>query len=169
MKFKGDIKMKTPIKPAVNLKRVFLIVLMSMFVIVGIQSQKSVRYSFYSDSNILKELFANLQIFNLQDEILEYGYSPVINEPNYKVYALADNIVLTIEVLTDANTANMNTLKEENEEEMEVECWMLNDFHVKPCKSDKSLDEETGKEEAEEDMEIEDWMLNMDRWAVAEN
>lgn len=160
--------MKTPIKPAVNFKRLSLIILMSMFVIIGIQSQKSLKYSFYVDTNILKEVLADIVKFDLRDEISEYYNYPMINERGYKIYPLADNLVITIEVLTDIDAGNMNMLNEEDEKEMEIECWMLNDFNVKPCKSRKSISTDSANEEiAEEEMEIEDWMLNTDMWAAA--
>ncbi len=49
--------MKTPIKPAVNLKRASLTILLLMFVIIGLQSQKSINYRFYCDLTVSGKLF----------------------------------------------------------------------------------------------------------------
>ena len=155
--------MKTPIKPAINLKRASLIILLLMFVIIGIQSQKSLNYSFYCDTDSFKKALLKIIKFNDQDEIYEYTYYPMINEPDFKILPITDNIFITVEVITGINIEDRNIVEEEYEEEMEVECWMLNDFSIEPCKSNISLDEDA----KEEEMEIEDWMLDPDNWVVA--
>jgi hypothetical protein len=155
--------MKTPIKPAVNLKRASLIILLLMFVIIGIQSQKSIHYSFYCNTDSFKKALLKIINLNDQDEIYDYTYYPVINEPGSKILAVIDNMLITVEVITDINIENQNIMEEENEEEMELECWMLNDFNIKQCVSERTADEEV----KEEEMEIEDWMLNADNWIVA--
>ena len=58
--------MKTPIKPAINFKRASLISLFLMFVIIGIQSQKSLNYSFYYDADSFKK--ALLKKIELDDK-----------------------------------------------------------------------------------------------------
>jgi len=155
--------MKTPIKPAINLKKASLIILLLMFVIIGIQSQKSLSYSFYCDTDSFKKALLKIIKLNDQDEIFEYTYYPMISEPESRILAVIDNVLITVEVLTDINIESQNTMEEENEEEMEVECWMLNDFNIKLCVSGRTLDEEV----KEEEMEIEDWMLNTDKWMVS--
>jgi hypothetical protein len=155
--------MKTPIKPAINFKRTSLIILLLMFVIIGIQSQKSVNYSFYYDTDSFKKALLKIIKFDDQGIIYEYTYFPVINEPDSKISPVIYNMPINIEAISGVNTENQNIMEEENEEEMEVECWMLNDFNIKPCASVRTIDEEV----KEEEMEIEDWMLNVDNWTVA--
>lgn len=155
--------MKTPIKPAINFKRASLICLLLMFVIIGIQSQKSRNYSFYYDADSFKKALLKIIELNDQDEIYEYTYYPMISKPESTILAVLDNMIITVEVLTDTDIESQNILEEENEEEMEIECWMLNDFNVKQCLKGRTLDEEV----KEEEMEIEDWMLNADNWIVS--
>jgi hypothetical protein len=157
--------MKTPIKPAINFKRTSLIILLLMFVIIGIQSQKSIDYSFYYDTDSFKKALLKIIKFDDQDKIYEYTYYPVINELDSKFLTVIDNMLITLEVVPDINTENQNIMEEEKEDEMEVECWMLNDFNIKPCALERNIDEEV----KEEEMEIEGWMLNIDNWEVASN
>jgi len=155
--------MKTPIKPAVNLKRASLIILLLMFVIIGIQSQKSINYSYYYDTDSYKKALLKIIKLNDQNDMYKYTYYPMLNEPDSKILPAMDNMFIPVEANTDINIENQNIMEEENEEEMELECWMLNVFNIMPCVSEITHDEEV----KEEEMEIEDWMLNADNWIVA--
>ncbi len=155
--------MKTPIKPAVNLKRASLTILLLMFVIIGLQSQKSINYRFYCDSDSFRKAFLRIIKMNEQHEIDEYAYYTVDNEPDIKILPITDNMYITIEVVTGISAESRIIREQAKEEEMEVECWMLNDFNVKRRNIDLSVDEVVNEEE----MQIEDWMLNPDKWVTA--
>ncbi|UCH13630.1 MAG: hypothetical protein JSV22_11035, partial [Bacteroidales bacterium] len=61
------------------------------------------------------------------------------------------------------NLENSNIWEEENDEEMGIEDWMLNEFDTKPSVKNTLPEEDI----IEEEMKIEDWMLDADNWTVS--
>jgi len=129
--------MKTKTKQPAILKRTYTVILLSVFMITGIFSQKSASQGLYlNTSNFKKSL----------PEVL-------------------DNLTRKSDCVLNMSTgtSNQNTYEEAIDEEMNIESWMLNEFSINPCKKSIIKDEPV----KEEEMQIEDWMLNADQWLTA--
>lgn len=155
--------MKTPVNQPAILKRTSLIILLLIFGIIGIQSQKSIHVRVYYDIESFKKALAKL-IENInQDAIYELTYHQIYNEPCTQVDPVSDQLIINLDASAGTNFENSNIWEEENDEEMGIEDWMLNDFDTDPGKSNTLLEEDA----IEEEMKIEDWMLNADNWIVS--
>ncbi len=155
--------MKTPVNQPAILKRTSLIILLLIFGIIGIQSQKSIHLGVYYDIESFKKALAKI-VENINQEIIyELTYHDIINEPCTQVENMPDQLTINLGTSVGVNIENSNIWEEERDEEMGIEDWMLKDFDTSPSGT-VTLPEENI---IEEEMKIEDWMLDADKWVVS--
>ncbi|UCH13243.1 MAG: hypothetical protein JSV22_09005, partial [Bacteroidales bacterium] len=93
--------MKTPVNQPAILKRTSLIILLLIFGIIGIQSQKSIHFGVYYDIESFKKALAKI-IENInQDVIYELTYNEIINEPCTQVDNMPDQLILNLNASAD--------------------------------------------------------------------
>ena len=155
--------MKTPVNQPAILKRISIIILLLIFGIIGIQSQKSIHFGVSYDIESFKKALAKLVENINQDVIYESTYHQISNEPCTQVNPVSDQLIINLDASADINFENSNIWEEESDEVMGIEEWMLNEFDTDPCKSNTLLEEDV----IEEEMKIEDWMLSADNWIVS--
>lgn len=155
--------MKTPVNQPAILKRTSLIILLLIFGIIGIQSQKSIHVGVYYDIESFKKALAKL-VENINKEVVyELTYYQVSADPCTQIGVMNDHLIVNLDASAGSNSENSNIWDEDNDEEMGIEDWMLSEFDTDQVKPDELLEEDI----MEEDMRIEDWMLNADRWMVS--
>ena len=130
-------KMKTTTKQITILKRTFAIIFLSVLIITGIYSQKSMGQGIFINTNHFRKSLPDL----LDD------WSKNSDCINYIIIG----------------TKHQNITEEAIDEEMKIEDWMLNEFNINTGKEGLLKDDVV----KEEEMEIEDWMLNVSHWLVA--
>jgi hypothetical protein len=129
--------MKTLTKQPKILKRIIAVIMLSVFMMAGMFSQKS----------------------NSQGVL--------INSSDFKksIPEVLDNWTKKPECVMNLSSGSRiyNVYEESVEEDMNIEGWMLEEFSVKDVENTIIKDEPM----KEEEMQIEDWMLNIDHWLVA--
>jgi hypothetical protein len=129
--------MKTLTKQPKILKRIIAVIMLSVFMIAGMFSQKSVSQGLLTNGSSIKK----------------------------SIPEVMDNWTKKPECTMNLNSASRihNAYEEAVDEEMSIEGWMLEEFSVKDVENTIIKDEPV----KEEEMQIEDWMLNVDHWLVA--
>jgi hypothetical protein len=129
--------MKTLTKQPKILKRIIAVIMLSVFMMAGMFSQKSNSQGLLINSNDLK---------NSIPEVLDN-------------WTKKPECVMN---LSSGSRIHMN-YEEATDEEMNIEDWMLEKFSIETVDKPVMKDEPV----KEEEMQIEDWMLNVDHWLVA--
>ncbi len=129
--------MKTLTKQPKILKRLSAVIMLSVFMMAGMFSQKSNSQGLLINSNDLKK--------SIPEVLDNWTKKPecVMN-------------------LSSGSRIHMN-YEEATDEEMNIEGWMLEKFSIETIDKPVMKDEPV----KEEEMQIEDWMLNVDHWLVA--